>query len=484
MYAMLFVAYLAYWPGLWGLFILDDHGNLESLERIREPSLGEFSHFIFSGISSRLGRPFSLATFAIQFYAWPHAPYIFKHFNLMLHLLNGVLVFWLTLKLLELSRLKQSSTLMGALLTSALWLLHPLQVSTVSYVIQRMTELSALFTFAGIIAYLYGRQWAQQERTWLGYFTMSIALGLGLPLAVLSKENGILIPIFIGVIEWTLLATVPRPRYWRLWALVFLALPILLLLGYFAIHAQSFFIGDYNGRDFNLMERLLTESRVLFDYLRLFFVPQPSDLGLYFDDYQISKGLLTPPSTFFCLIGLFVLTVSAAYLRNRAPVFSFGVLWFLGGHLLESSALPLELYFHHRNYVPIMGTALAAVHYLLVLLRHIESRYLRLLSATGVLILLLAYALITYTESLVWGNSLEQAKIWAQEKPYSIRAQDWYAATLIMQGEGTEAKEIILKKAMQNPQDSSPYLQLAEASCHDSRPVSFTVGMFDYSNTI
>ncbi|MEN8128867.1 MAG: hypothetical protein ABFS45_01455 [Pseudomonadota bacterium] len=467
MYALLVLSYLIYWPGLWGLFILDDHANLESLEYIQHASLAEFGQYILSGLSSRLGRPVSLASFAVQFYGWPHTPYIFKHTNLMIHLLNGVLVFWLTLKLLDLSRIRFPSVLTIALITSSLWLLHPLQVSTVSYVIQRMTQLSALFSFITIITYLYGRQWSITGRTKQGLAMMSGAIFIGLPLAILSKESGILIPIFIGVIEWTLLADIERPRWWRIWALIFLALPIILLLGYFFIHAESLFISGYNGRNFNLVQRLLTECRILLDYLRLIFFPLPSALGLYFDDYTISTNLLSPITTLFSLLGLCLLITAAVIYRRHHPLFSFAVFWFLGGHLLESTALPLELFFLHRNYLPLLGPILAASYYFLLALSRMNNNMLRWIGRSTAAALLISFTLITYTESTVWGHTLDQAKIWAKENPDSKRSQDWYASTLIMQKKTTEARNVFLEKIRRYPQDSTPYLQMAELTCFD-----------------
>ncbi len=467
LYIVLALAYIAHAPGLGGLFILDDLPNLEALEQLRQLSLNEISQFIVTGISSRLGRPLSLASFAVQFYGWPHTPYIFKHTNLMIHLLNGVLVFWLTLKLLDLSRVRVSSILTIALITSALWLLHPLQVSTVSYVIQRMTQLSALFSFITIIAYLYGRQWSINGRTKQGLAMMSGAIFMGLPLAILSKENGILIPIFIAVIEWTLLAKIGRPKWWRSWSLVFLALPIMLLLGYFLIHGESLFINGYNGRNFNLLQRLLTESRILFDYLRLIFFPLPSALGLYFDDYTISTGILSPMTTLLSLLGLCLLITTAVIYRKYHPLYSFAVFWFLGGHLLESTALPLELIFLHRNYVPLLGPILAAAYYSLLALSRINNDMLHWIGRSTAATLLISFTLITYTESTVWGHTLDQAKIWATEKPNSKRSQDWYASTLIMQKKTAEARNVFLENIRRYPQDSTPYLQMAELTCFD-----------------
>ncbi|MBE9562730.1 MAG: hypothetical protein IMF12_07715, partial [Proteobacteria bacterium] len=139
-----------YWQGLYGIFIFDDVPNLQELANV-----GQFGssimQFITEGEAGSLGRPVSLLTFALQADSWPFYPWDFKYVNLMIHLLNGCLIFWIVIFITRFLELKHHVLL--ALLTASVWLLHPLQVSTVLYVIQRMTQLATLFTLVGILFY-------------------------------------------------------------------------------------------------------------------------------------------------------------------------------------------------------------------------------------------------------------------------------------------------------------------------------------------
>ena len=135
----------------------------------------------------------------------------------------------------------------------------------------------------------------------------------------------------------------------------------------------------YDLRSFTLFERLLTEGRVLWFYLGLIVFPQLEHLGLYHDDIAISTGLFTPWTTLPALVGLAWLAFLSWWTRTRAPLVSFGIAWFLIGHAMESTVLPLEIAHEHRNYLPLLGILLAAAW---VLLRALENKGAR--KTTGI----------------------------------------------------------------------------------------------------
>ena len=467
---LLFVSLLAtahvFWPGLSGFFIFDDSVNLQGLASISDnPTLTQFFQYIGGGISSKLGRPVSLASFAMQHYLWPHQPGAFKYVNLMIHLLNGVLIFWLTYKLLTIANREESRATFIAVAATLLWLVHPLQVSTVLYVVQRMAELSTLFILATLITYLYGRQLALERSTVRGYLFMSAAMVIGMPLAILSKENGILLPLLLLVIEVTLLNPVEKPRNWPIWAGVFIAIPLILLLGYL-IFVSPFWQG-YAHRPFSFSERLLTEARILTDYLVKFILPNPSRFGMFFDDFSLSTSLTTPWSTLPAVAFITGLISAAILLRKRFPVAAFAVLWFFCGHVLESSVIPLELYFEHRNYLPLMGPSLGLAYYTIKLIGSFNKRNPKIMvSALGIIALALI-ALITHHESALWGQPVVQAKIWAHERPHSKRIQARHASMLITQENYPEAAEVYRKMFDSDPSDIAPLVLLTELGCYD-----------------
>ena len=122
-----------YWPGLYGTILLDDMPNLKGLADITFfNTSNEILAFLQSGHAGPLGRPVSLLTFALQHEDWPLNPYNFKYINLLIHLLLGCGIFLFFSRLLRLADYApQRQVLFASLAITAIWLLHPIQVSTV-----------------------------------------------------------------------------------------------------------------------------------------------------------------------------------------------------------------------------------------------------------------------------------------------------------------------------------------------------------------
>lgn len=419
---LLALSIITFWPGTSGDFIIDDYHNLSPLSKIDSHNeLDSFRQFVFGGASGPTGRPISLASFLIDAQTWPAEPYSFKRTNIFIHCLNGLIIFAVFLKLFQLLGRRDSSAATIAFIGALIWLIHPLHTSTVHYVIQRMTELSAMFVLIGIWCYLHGRQkLLTSTNPGPGYLWMStgiIAFGL---LATLSKENGVLLPLYIVIVEYTLLRQLPRPGNWRYWATPILAAPIILLVVYLGInvfnHSTAFI-----HRDFSLYERLITEPRVLLDYLGKLFFPINTP-SLNHDDFITSRSLFSPASTLPSIILVSAAFVFAIKFNKKSPILSFAILWFIGGHLLESSVLPLEIYFEHRNYLPMLGIALAIAFFAE---KHLSK------NKKTLIICITAVALLegttTWNYSKTWGDKSELMTTWAEQQPKSKRAQMLYA---------------------------------------------------------
>ncbi|RKZ72405.1 MAG: hypothetical protein DRQ57_17450 [Gammaproteobacteria bacterium] len=451
-----------YWGGLNGTYLFDDSPNLADLADIENTR--DIAKFVTEGISSQLGRPISLLTFALQAHHWPNSPWDFKYVNLMIHLVNGCLIFLLVLYLTRLMKLPEKRGRLLALLTASLWLVHPIQVSTVLYVIQRMTQLTVLFTLAGLLAYLKGRQQLAQDQLKSGFFWVSIGVGLGGILATLSKENGILLVLYILVLEITVLHTLPKPRYWRIWSWIFLYFPLILLAFYFATHVSSL-LHAYNIRDFTMGERLLTQARLLTEYFGKTIFPHPQAFGLFHDDYPISRHILNPPATLFSVIFIISMFGAAISLRRKYSVFSLGVLWFLAGHILESSFIGLVIAFEHRNYLPIFGILFASIYGMLWLFDRFSNIFLRKIAILVSVLWLSIFPIITYSETDLWGKPLMQAALWAKEKPLSRYAQSHAAALFASRGDFDRVENYYKTMVKNFPQDASPHLLWLLAAC-------------------
>ena len=301
-----------------------------------------------------------------------------------------------------------------------------------------MAQLSTLFVFLGMIFYLRGR--AQlHEAPRKAYLTMTLALGFGTLLAMLCKENGILLPLLLLILEMTIFASQAQPQASlnRNWVRLFLVAPSAVVLLYLFVHTLTHpFFDAIPPRDFSTYERLLTESRILVDYLRHWFVPELYTAGLFQDHFAKSSGFLAPVSTLLSLL-FHVLLIGLCLLRRRAwPLFAFGVLFFYGSHLLESTVLNLELYFEHRNY-------LAAAFLLPPLLLALRERLGTAAFAIVALLMIATLAGFTRYTAGIWASYPAIVEASAQKAPLSARAQQQYALILYNDRRYEEALQVV-----------------------------------------
>ncbi len=443
---VLILPILAFWPGSSGPFLLDDAVNLEPLGNHGGINrLDDALAFIDQGVSSTLGRPVSLATFLLNAQQWPADPAPFKITNILIHSLSGGLLFMLIFQLMRLRHAATGSALAIATLGALLWALHPLQTSTVLYVIQRMTELAALFALLGLLCYVHGRrQLDSRPKAALGWMSAAVVVMGGL--AVLSKENGALLPLLILITEFTLLHASPRPKIWHLWSIPFLLIPSAAIIAYLAYYASQG-AAYFAQREFTLTERVLTQSRVLMDYLGQILWPSRTP-SLFHDDVVISTGFTQPLTTAFASITIILLITAAIVLRKRLPIISFAVLWFFGAHLLESSVLSLELYYEHRNYLPLVGPALAVAFYVNKLMS--QKRTIGI--AVGAIIIT-ALGIASWQYASKWGNEPELLNTWSEENPDSARSQMSHVIHLMQSGNVQGAYEANLKLVERHPDD-------------------------------
>ena len=402
---LLIATTLAYWPGLHGPFLLDDTSNLQP---IKEWLAGDrtLSQLVLGNASGPLGRPASMLTFAISAVLTGFSPFSFKLGNLVLHLACGTLVCALFSAIRHRdARLSAGSAWLPLVMTS-FWLLHPLLVSTVLYSVQRMAILSALFTLAAMLCWWHGRTALERgasRRGWLLIFGAFPALTV---LAILSKETGVLAPFLCWVLEMTYFAPkqpTKRPLAARLFVTAGCVVP--LLIGFLALLLQpSRLLSGYANREFTLLERLFTESRVLFDYLGSLLLPWGPRLSLFRDDYTISSGLLAPATTALALTAWGGLLMLAWRSRHAMPAFTAGVGLYLVGHALESSAVPLNIYFEHRNYLPSIGAILALTGIATWIAERLRNHMDKpsLVFGAGTLALIFTLTLATHARALVW----------------------------------------------------------------------------------
>jgi hypothetical protein len=397
----------AYWVGLHGPFVLDDDANFAVIGRWLDHAIG-WRQAMFGVDSGPTGRPLSMASFMLSGWLGGLSPWAFKAGNLLVHLVNGVLLFALALRLAARDPVYRTRACAIALVLASLWLLHPLLVSTVLYAVQRMAMLSATFMLLGLIAYCRGRDALERDRAGAGFGWLFLAVPACTLLAGAAKENGLLLPVVCAVLEacyFIPAAGQRRPALVRAFLWLGVALPLLAGLVFVAWHPGAVLAG-YAGRSFTLGQRLLTEARILWDYVASILLPWGPRLSLYRDDYPVSTGWLAPPSTLLAIVAWIAVLALAWRLRRRVPALGAGLGIFLVGHVVESSVLPLLLYFEHRNYFPMIGVLWAAAALVLLAARALAPRMdrPRPVFATGLALLLLGFGLATYARARVWSD--------------------------------------------------------------------------------
>jgi tetratricopeptide (TPR) repeat protein len=430
------LCFLAYAPGLSGGFIYDDWGSITGNANIQVHS-GTLAKWWRAAILFPSGTPpfrsLTMLSFAANYFVGELDPFGYKLTNVLIHLVNGVLLYFALRAVFALRRgcaapseAPRFDEGLVAASIAGLWLLLPINLTAVLYVVQRLEALAATFAFLGLGWYAHARL-----RYWQGRGgALALWLSIGVPTAVglLFKETAIMLPLYAGVLELCL----PRARTRD----GTLSRPIVAL--YATMLLLPFVIGllwlwrPYLGSA-ELLEssyvRIITEARVLVDYIHWTIAPSLDALTLYHDDIMPSRGLFDPWTTIASIAVLGALLAAAFWERRQRPFFSLGVLWFFAGHVLTATVIPLILAFEHRNYFS-SAALLLAVSSVIVLEGPIARKRLRIAIVVAAA---LFYAGTTWMRASEWSDGLKLAAADAMKRPTSSAAQYDYAQALLME---------------------------------------------------
>ena len=458
----LLVVLIVYWPGLDGYWLFDDYPNIVDNTGVQphEVSVPALVRAALSSPASDFKRPLASLSFAGNYLAGGLDPYGWKLVNLAIHLLNGVLVFVLMRLLLANARRPSaaagsaqgllshaSSDSLVSALTAAGWMLLPINLTSVLYVVQREESLANLFVLAGLIGYVAARQRmlarastnGDYRSAWSGVGLCAASLIIPTAIGLLAKETAVMLPLYAFLIEWIAFdfrlqgeahngdRANRNSRIIGLFVLL-LFLPMVAGLAWQIPHVLN--PANWATRDFTLGQRLLSEARVICDYLAWTVLPTPHALSFYHDDFRISTGLLSPWTTLASLLVLTALVLSIFRMRRRQPLVALGIALFLGCHLLTGTILQLELVYEHRNYFASFGLMLAIVPWL------VEAGagsaiwpWPRRAALAG---LMLWWMGLTALTAYAWGDPLSLARELAERAPDSPRAQYELGRTYII----------------------------------------------------
>jgi tetratricopeptide (TPR) repeat protein len=301
-------------------------------------------------------RPVACVTFALNHYFGGLDVFGYHAVNLFIHTISSLFLFLfirgtLFLPALKKQYISQSDSI--AFFATLLWALHPIQTQAITYIVQRMSSLAGMFFIIAMYSYLRFRTVVGQKEkiSYLGLCIVSYLMGSG------SKENAALLPASLFLYE-ILLVQREGWAWWRkrLGAVLTVMTAVLILLCAYLYYRKGGilpFIDEYANRPFSLTQRLLTESRILLFYISLLVYPVPWRFSVA-HSVQISSSLFDPVTTFASILILLIGFMLLLFFAKKRPLVSFSFLFFFANHLMESTLLPLELVFEHRNYVPSM----------------------------------------------------------------------------------------------------------------------------------
>ena len=421
-----------YFQALYGPWLFDD---FTSVWPTKSESFGEVWQVAFENDSGLFGRSLPVVSFAVNFYFGGDSPFYFKLTNLFLHCLNFFLVYsFCRIFFQHLSRkcneISPTDVKYLSLFCSLIWVLHPMHMSTVMYVVQRMAMMSAMFTLIALIVYLRYRTELHTLRARVLWFA---SISLLILFSCMCKENGALTVFYILLLEVLLFPRALGHCFTSIgkrnvWLLISVFSCVALFFSISLVRKASLMTG-YELRDFGLVERLLTQPQVILFYLKNILLPNLDQLSLFHDGYVAQHTVNT---RFFMSLSLIICLLILAFLvRKRFPVVSFGIGLFFLSHLLESTIFPLELVFEHRNYLGLLGVLLAVIFGFWIACRLYLSMKI---GAVLLIIPLLGFAQQTYFRSIEWSSKQALLSAALENQPDSIRAKMGVTETLAGEG--------------------------------------------------
>lgn len=411
-------------------FVLDDLSAIVNNPYIRMTS---FSKSAFSNILLCYSkyRPTANFTFALNYYFVRYNVISYHIVNIIVHLICGILLFLFLQLTFRLNTARQSASYKDfirpeiiALIAAMLWLVNPLDTESVTYIVQRMNSMAAMFFLLSMYCYIKGRlsqRSTSSESQSTGtshiiYYSWFIAAGVAGILAMTSKQIAVTLPFFVLLYEWFFFQDLRPIKARRAWIYLLLALSatLVLVLLFLGGNPLTTIAHTYMGKSFSVLQRVMSEWRVMIYYISLILFPLPGRLNLDYD-YPVSHSLFHPPTTVIALIAVLALLFLAVYTAKKDRIVSFSILWFFGNLAIESTIIGLALIFEHRTYLPSMMICLLVT---LLIFRYVKPKQI------AVLFLCLAIgvsAIWTYQRNNAWKSEVTLWRDCVKKSPHLPR---------------------------------------------------------------
>jgi tetratricopeptide (TPR) repeat protein len=406
-------AYLVYAPALGGPFVFDDISLPYGTPGFPNPL-----RFWIGGV-----RPLLMFSYWVNSRFSP-APDGFHVINLLCHLLNTVLIFFITSKIARKLLQPDSPDWLLPAFAAAVFLFHPIQTEAVSYIAGRSECLSVLFFLAAFAVFLYRRAPAVSWKVAIAVLVLFAA-------AVATKEHTLVLPALLLLTDyyWNPGAAFSgMRRNWRLYVpIAFGAAVGAVFVARILAHNGS---AGFGMKDLTWYQYFFTECRAFFVYLRLLVFPAGQSIDW---DYPISRNI-TDHGAIFGLAAILVLVAAAIYFRRRYPLASYGFLVYVLLMAPTSSFVPIkDPLAERRLYLPMIGILLVAMAALARL--RVDRR--KLAAALCGIVAVLGF--LTYQRNQLWAS---EAALWedaARQSPSRQRVLSQLAHTYFTNGRCLDA---------------------------------------------
>ena len=388
-----------YGPALNGPFMLDD-------------TYLPFMHPGWEHLPLRLWlrgvRPLLMFSFWVNFQLSERNPFTYHVLNVVIHILNGGLVFAIASRILSKLDMDPWRRRVLAVFGAALFLFHPLQTESVSYVASRSETLSVFFFYLAFGIFL----WRRRDNVSWGTSIVVVAL---FGAACSTKEHTLVLPALLLLTDyyWNPPFSLRGIKLnWRLYG----SIAVVAVLGGIALvrllaRANS---AGFHVRNLNWYEYFLTQGRAIWVYLGKFILPVHQNIDY---EFAISRSLIDK-GAIFGLLGLALVTVAAWLYRRRIPLASYGWFTFLLLIAPTSSFVPIQdPLVERRLYLPFIGLVLI----LLDLLRRWNPP--RRLLAIALALVIVAEAAATWQRNQVWGDKIAMWQDASSKSPGKVRPQ-------------------------------------------------------------
>lgn len=408
-------------------FQFDDTLHIKYNEYIKIRDLKLKTLYLAVSRSPALSRPVANLSFALNSYFFGLESLFWFHFiNILIHCLSALGLYLFIFHTMNLPSLRQRygrDSFSIALFSALLFLTHAVQTQAVTYIVQRMTGMAAMFYIYSLFFYALGRSNLEKRR--FLYLTLSVCCGAA---ALGSKEIAVTLPLFILLYEYLFISEFQlSDKFKKRLLLMFSGMAVVLtaLIILYWPTLKEMFVGQIQKQAFTIPQRLLTEPRVVFFYISLLFLPLPSRLNVD-HDFAVSTSLVNPLTTVFSITGIFFLIAYAVKIMKTHPLASFCILWFFGNLFLESSLIPLAMIFEQRVYLPSMGFFL-----LIVSLLYAPEDRIKKAGQALLLVVILCNSWFTYQRNFTWKTPETLWRDAALKSPNLARPHSIYAQSLL-----------------------------------------------------